>query len=71
MLSIYKSILINSVIVFDIAFTNVETTSGTDFVSAWRNVENSTSDVVSYSTSDQLYFNVDPQLCSGIEMLAG
>ena len=40
---------------------NVVSTSGTDVVSTLCNAENPTSDFVSYSTSDQRYFNVDPQ----------
>ena len=42
-------------------FFNVISTSGTDVVSALCNVENQTSDFVSFSTSNQRYFNVDPQ----------
>ena len=40
---------------------DVVSTSGTDVVSTLSNVENPTSDFVSFSTSDQRYFNVDPQ----------
>ena len=39
---------------------NFVTTSDTDVVSTLCNVENLTLDFVSYSTSDQHYFNVDP-----------
>ena len=50
--------------------------SYTDVVSTLSNVENPTSDFVSFSWSDQRYFNVDPQRwnsveISGVEMLAG
>ena len=41
---------------------NVVSTSGTDVVSTLYNVENLTSDFVSFSTSDQRYFNVDPNV---------
>ena len=40
---------------------NVVSTSDTDFVSTLCNVENPISDFVSFSTSYQRYFNVDPQ----------
>ena len=40
---------------------NVVLTSGTDVVSTLCNVENPTSDLVSFSTSDQCYLKVDPQ----------
>ena len=40
---------------------NVVSTSNTDVVSTLCNVENPTSDFVSFSTSNQRYFNVDPQ----------
>ena len=64
--------IITSLIGFNIGLTNVDTrlkqlcinvvsTSGTDVVSTLRNVENPTSDFVSFSMSDQRYFNVDPQ----------
>ena len=43
---------------------------GTDVVSTLDNVENPTSDFVSFSTSDQRYFNVDPERWSDVEMLA-
>ena len=39
----------------------VGSTSGTGVVSTLCNVENLTSDFVSFSTSDQRYLNVDPQ----------
>ena len=69
---ITQSTIITSPIGFNISFTNVDTrlkqlcinvvsTSGTDVVSTLCNVENPTSDFVSFSTSDQHYFNVDPQ----------
>ena len=40
---------------------DVVSTSGTDVVSTLCKIENLMSDFVSYSTSDQRYFNVDPQ----------
>ena len=40
---------------------NVVSTSATDVVSTLCNVEIPMSDFVSFSTSDQRYFNVDPQ----------
>ena len=40
---------------------NVVLTLGTDLVSTLCNVENPTSDFSSFSTSDQRYFNADPQ----------
>ena len=40
---------------------NVVSTSDTDVVSTLCKVENPTSNFVSFSTSDQRYFNVDPQ----------
>ena len=40
---------------------DVVSTSGTDVVSTLCKVENPTSDFVSFSTSDQRYFKVDPQ----------
>ena len=47
---------------------DVASTSGTDILSMLCDVENPTSDFVSFSTSDQRYFNVDPQrgLLAGI-----
>ena len=42
-------------------FCNVVSTLGTDVVSTLCNVENPTSDFVLFSTSDQRYFNIDPQ----------
>ena len=50
---------------------NVFSTSGTDVVSMLYNLENMTSDFVSFSTSDQRYFHVDSQRWSNVEMLAG
>ena len=50
---------------------DVVLTSGTDVVSTLFNVENPTSDFVSFSTQDQHYFNVDPQRCSDVEILTG
>ena len=50
---------------------NVVSTSDTNIVSTLHNVENPKSDFVSFSTSDQLYFNVDLQCWSDVEMLAG
>ena len=50
---------------FDIAFTKVENTlkqRRDKVVSTLYNVENPTSDFVSFSTSDQRYFNVDPNV---------
>ena len=44
---------------------NVVSTSDTDVVSMLCNVENPTSDFVSFSTSDPRYFNVDPQCWLG------
>ena len=41
--------------------TNSNNNTHTDVVSTLCNVENPTSDFVSFSTSDQCYFNVDPQ----------
>ena len=41
---------------FDVVLTSV-----TDVVSALCNVEKPKSDFVSFSTSDQRYFNFDPQ----------
>ena len=41
---------------------NVVSTSGTDAVSTLCNVENPTLASASFPTSDQRYFNVDPQL---------
>ena len=41
---------------------DVVSTSGTDVVSTLCNVENPTSDFVSFSMSHQRYFNVDPTL---------
>ena len=41
--------------------------SGTDVVSTLYNVENPTSDFVSFSTSDQRYFNVDPQRGNNVD----
>ena len=41
---------------------DVVSMSGTGVVSTLCNVENTTSDFVSFSTSDQRYFNVDPTL---------
>ena len=71
-ITITQSTIITSPIGFNIGLTNVDTrlkqrcinvvsTSGTDVVSTLCNVENPTSDFVSFSTSDQCYFNVDPQ----------
>ena len=40
---------------------DVVSTSGTDVVSTLCKIENLMSDFVSYSTSDQRYFNADPQ----------
>ena len=40
---------------------DVVSVSGTDVVSTLCNIENPMSDFVSFSTSDQRYFNVDPQ----------
>ena len=40
---------------------SVVSTSYADVASTLCNVENLTSDFVSFSTSDQRYFNVDPQ----------
>ena len=40
---------------------DVVSTSDTDIASTLCNVENPTSDFVSFFTSDQCYFNVDPQ----------
>ena len=40
---------------------DVVSTSDTGVVSKLRDVENPTSDFVLFSTSDQRYFNVDPQ----------
>ena len=45
--------------------------SDADVASTLCNVENPTSDFVSFSTSDQRYFNVDPQRLYDVEMLAG
>ena len=42
-------------------FLDAVSTLGTDIISTLYKVENSTSDFVSYLTSDQRYFNVDPQ----------
>ena len=50
---------------------DVVSTSGIDFVSTLCNGENLTSDFVSFSTSNQRYFNVDWQCWNNIEMLAG
>ena len=41
---------------------NVVSTSGTNAVSTLCNVENPTLAFASFPTSDQRYFNVDPQL---------
>ena len=71
-ITITQSTIITSPIGFNIGLTNVDTrlkqrcinvvsTSGTDVVSTLCNVENPTSDFASFSTSDQRYFNVDPQ----------
>ena len=49
---------------FDIAFTNAEDTlkqRRDKVVSTFCNVENPTSDFVSFSTLDQRYLNTDPQ----------
>ena len=46
---------------------NVVSTSSTDVVSTLRNVKNPTSDFVSFSTSDQRYFNVDPQCWNNVD----
>ena len=69
---ITQSTIITSLIGFNIGLINVDTrlkqrcinvvpTSGTDVVSRLCNVENPTSDFVSFSMSDQRHFNVDPQ----------
>ena len=70
--TISQSTIITSPIGFNIGLTNVDTRLkqrcfdvvsklGTDVVSTLCNIENPTSDFVSFSTSDQRYFNVDPQ----------
>ena len=70
---ITQSTIITSLIGFNIGLTNVDTrlkqrcinvvsTSGTDVVSTSCNVENPMSDFVSFSMSDQRYFNLDPTL---------
>ena len=70
---ITQSTVITSLIGFNIGLTNVDTrlkqrcinvvsTSGTDVVSTSCNVENPMSDFVSFSMSDQRYFNLDPTL---------
>ena len=41
--------------------------SGTDVVSTLCNVENPTLAFVSFSTSDERYFNVDPQRWNNID----
>ena len=46
---------------------DVVSTSGTDAVSTLCNVENPTSDFVSFSTSDQCYFNVEPKCWSKVD----
>ena len=46
---------------------DVVSTSGTDVVSTLCDVENPTSDFVSFSTSDQRYFNVDPQRWNNVD----
>ena len=46
---------------------DVVSTSGTDIVSTLCNVENPTPDFVSFSTSDQLYFNVDPHRRNNVD----
>ena len=69
-LQIYKSVLITSPTGFGIAFTNVETTLKQRLdkvVSTLCNVENPTSDFVSFSTSDQCYFNVDSQRWNNVD----
>ena len=69
---ITQSTIITSPIGFNIGLTNVDTRlkqrcfdvvsmSDTDVVSTLCNAEDLTSDFVSFSTSDQRYFNVDPQ----------
>ena len=46
---------------------SVVSTSYTDVVSTLCNVENPTSDFVSFSASDQRYFNVDPQCWNNVD----
>ena len=46
---------------------NIVSTSHTDVVSTLSNVENPTSNFVSFSTSDQGYFNVDPQRWNNVD----
>ena len=46
---------------------SVVSTLYTDVVSTLCNVENPTSDFVSFSTSDQCYFNVDPQRWNNVD----
>ena len=40
---------------------DVVSTAGYDFVSTFCNVEKPTPDFVSFSTSDQRYYNIDPE----------
>ena len=46
---------------------DVVSTSGTDVVSTLCDVENPTSDFVSFSTLGQRYFNVDPQHWNNVD----
>ena len=46
---------------------NVVSTSECDTVSTLSKVEKPTSNFVSFSTSDQCYFNVDPQRLNNVD----
>ena len=48
---------------------NVVSTSDTDVVSTLHNVENSTSDFVTFSKSNQCYFNLDAQRWNEVAMM--